>query len=382
MRACSLTAVLLWCASAAAAGAVRAGPEFLVCPVDPNAGPQRLCRAAFGKDVYLVAWEQGTERRADVFAARVDRAGRPLDARPIGVSTRKDEQCQVSVAFAGGVFLVVWADLRGGADYDVYGARVTPEGKVLDADGILIAGGVNNQCRPSVAGAGGGFLVVWTDWTPPGYSPRAARLSAAGRVLDRRPIEVFTAPPGKNPILCDWPRAAFHEGRWLVTWEGSAERGLHGGHYEPLAVRIGADGAVLDATPIHVPVKRGQRVYRPCVSAGRRGWLVVWEDQRRRGGFGYDGCASRVAPDGRHLDAGPKHIRLGAGSRRVLEPAACFDGRNHVVVFSSRGGQGDKGDFGVIARLVTEDGESPDSLSLVRSEWRLVSLAISVNHIK
>ncbi len=59
-----------------------------------------------------------------------------------------------------GIFLVVWQDLRKGKDYDVYGVRVTPEGTLLDPEGIVVCAEKGNQANPQVTWEGKSFVVV------------------------------------------------------------------------------------------------------------------------------------------------------------------------------------------------------------------------------
>src|SRR5262245_31041279 len=66
-----------------------------------------------------------------------------------------------SVAFDGSNYFVVWADSRGQGD--IYGARVTPAGQVLDVGGIAVSTESHDQSNPEVAFDGTNYFVVWTD---------------------------------------------------------------------------------------------------------------------------------------------------------------------------------------------------------------------------
>jgi len=83
----------------------------------------------------------------------------------IPVCTATNDQLTPVVTFANQQYYVFWEDRRFvGVDttYAVYGARVTPEGAVLDPEGKLI---FRRQVRYDVAVAtdGLGFLVAFED---------------------------------------------------------------------------------------------------------------------------------------------------------------------------------------------------------------------------
>ncbi|MEO0181946.1 MAG: T9SS type A sorting domain-containing protein [candidate division WOR-3 bacterium] len=73
------------------------------------------------------------------------------------------------ITFGGGNYFVVWHDYRNNI-YQIYGARVTPGGSVLDPTGIQISIGTSQYYYyPSVTWGGTRYFVVWGVYTPAPY---------------------------------------------------------------------------------------------------------------------------------------------------------------------------------------------------------------------
>jgi len=209
----------------AAAAAESVGPAAEVAPNVQETRQQMWPRAAWSKGAksWLVAWREGciNEGETDIFCARVSADGKALDPAGILVARAKDRQERPGVASDGKGFLVVWEDFRNGKDYDVYAARVSVDGKVLDEGGFPVATGAHNQCRPVVAFAGGSYYVAWQafrgDGVPgnpgTGYVLYGARVSPAGKVLDPGGVLVTDA---SGKAHADNAVAAAMNGRVLV----------------------------------------------------------------------------------------------------------------------------------------------------------------------
>src|SRR5262249_44017090 len=132
-----------------------------------RAAPSQASPAvAFDGENFLVVWEEDRSGETDIYGARVTASGSLLDGEGFAVTTAHSSQFTPAAAWDGSVFLVVWEDDRCGSPdcADLYGARVSRSGTVLDPDGIPISTATSAQFAPALAAReGGGFLVVWLD---------------------------------------------------------------------------------------------------------------------------------------------------------------------------------------------------------------------------
>jgi hypothetical protein len=206
-------------------------PETLL-PVADHRDAYTPC-AAYGKEVFLVCWQsgrlakgdlrKGVTGESDIVGLRVGRDGKAVDDKPFVVSTAKNKRQSPRTAFGGGVFLVVWHDLCNGKDWDILAARVSPEGKVLDPDGIAVCSKAGVQALPRVAWDGNAFQIVWQDYRcGDRYEVYGARVSPEGKVLDADGNLLVTQKDRHrfNPVVA--PAA---EGKSFVIWNGDIRLG-------------------------------------------------------------------------------------------------------------------------------------------------------------
>ncbi len=123
---------------------------------------------AFDGESYFVTWAQGATVEDDIYGARVSQGGTVLDRIPICIAA--GNQDYPSVAFDGSVYIVTWHDARAG-DYDIYGCRVAPDGTVLDPDGFVVSTSWGSQIFSSVCtGSPSSGLVIYQGQTGSPYS--------------------------------------------------------------------------------------------------------------------------------------------------------------------------------------------------------------------
>lgn len=171
--------------------------------------------ATFDGTNYFVVWFHGTyESTFDIYGARVTTGGVLLDTVPIIIATGTYRQWFPSIAFDGTNYFVVWQDNRSGAYGDIYGARVTLAGVVLDPEGIPICAAPSGQYKPRVSFDGQNYCVVWEDWRNGNYTDiYGCYVTPAGQVIDEFVVSDL-------PNLQLEPNLTRGQDKYLITYSG------------------------------------------------------------------------------------------------------------------------------------------------------------------
>jgi hypothetical protein len=248
-----------------AAGTVEGGSEVVLMADGPGKTMRSFPAVGFGKDVFLVAWQEGWQGkggRSRIFVARVGLDGKSLDPKGIEIAPCKTGvQEYPRVAFCGGAFLVVWNDMRNGKDCDVLAARVSPEGKVLDDQPITVAAGPRTQAMPDVAADDKGFMVAWHGFAGEEVFPKVFVARVGPDVSRGEPVVV--AAEGASP------RIAFNGKEYLVIFSrGRAKSWL----------RMDTAGKALSRPNFSSwsEMIAGDPLCSTCGVPDEQGWLIVY----------------------------------------------------------------------------------------------------------
>jgi hypothetical protein len=289
--------------------------------VTAQTAEQGLPCAAFDGANYLLAWldDRAVPDELQVFCARLTPAGTVLDPAGILVSGHP-AGFGLGLTFGGGNYLASWSDHRGGMANNVYAARISPAGTVLDPAGIALSPGVeDHQDAPAVCFAAGGYVAAWADYRNWNADIYAARVLADGTVPDSARLVTW----GWSSPYQQTPAAAFDGANWLAVWMDGRDEwpGIYG-------TRVTPGGSPLD--PQGLAVATGGQ-YAPAIAFGGTNHLVVWEEASEQR-FGI--CAARVSPAGIVLD--PQGIPITGGVDYETGPAVAFDGSNWLVAWAAQ----------------------------------------------
>jgi hypothetical protein len=286
----------------------------------------------------------------DIFGTRISPAGAVLDRAGIALCVAPGTQRDAAVAAGGRGGLVVWRDERNDPSGDIYGARVSPDGDVLDPGGLALYAGPEPAGAPAIASDGIGYLIVWYGYVEDTIcSIRAIRVAQDGTVLDQPAIDIITRSWG-----LDSPAVAFDGTNYMVVWQDYCDS-----EWRISGMRVGRDGTVLDPQPFRISQGRyGQ--FEPAIAFDGTNYLVVWMGVW--GASSWDICGARVDVDGRVLDPSGFPIASTAGGER--SPAVAFDGTNYLVAWW--GPESKSGDS-IAAARVAPDGTLLDPAGIAVS---------------
>jgi hypothetical protein len=250
----------------------------------------RLSVASDGADFLVVTRMDGQVR-----GLRVNAAGEVLDGEGFVIATPIGPAAIPSLVFDGEHYLVVWADgtWPPGPDDFVRWARVTPDGAVLDPEGVPAYAAAYAWLRPSVSFDGNNYLLGWTDFDDDAQARviEVGRMAPDGALLDDPPIQINPANLGVDPHV--GPALGFDGANHVV-----ASLQYEAANLLIRASRVTPDGTLLDpdGLPIHTQ-HADDTVHRLEVAAGSGHSIVVWSTSAHPDGYG-PVMAARIEANG------------------------------------------------------------------------------------
>ncbi len=135
------------------------------------------------------------------------------------MSIAENDQRLPAVAFDGVNSFVVWDDHWGGGAPDIFGARVTTNGVVIDASRIAVSMAAGIQREPAVAFNGSDYFVVWQDSGEGPNSDLVGAVVTCGGVVHEIGLVVGQEGDQQSPSLARGP-----DDRLFLVYQGWARR--------------------------------------------------------------------------------------------------------------------------------------------------------------
>ena len=241
----------------------------------------------------IVFWDDVRTGTNDIYCRRVSASGTPLwtpDGVALCTFANYQYGCGIISDGAGGA-IVVWQDNRSGSNADVYARRVTASGTASwTPDGVAICSLSSNQYSPRIAtDAAGGAIIAWTDYRSGITDIYAQRVGGAGNVLwAPNGVAVCTATDAQ-----DYPQVTSDAaGGAIVVWSD----GRSGVNLDIFAQRLDPTGLPRWAADgITVCVAAGSQTLYTIAADGFGGAILGWLDLRA---VSYDIYAQRVNGSG------------------------------------------------------------------------------------
>ncbi len=282
-------------------------------------------RVAWTGTRFLVVWDEERGESRDVLGARVTPEGTVLDRPALVLSAASGEQRTPAVARTGDVAWVVWEDTRRG-EGDIFGARVAEDGTVRDPGGVPLSAAPRAQHSPRVASVGDKSFVLWTDERGGERSRiRGARLAADGTVINLAGFPVYERASGR----VEHPDLACGAAQCLSVFESPLSFPPYGvpvGRFV-LGTRLTMRGGAVDRPPLELSTAAPAQHF-PAVAWGEDSALLVWQEFRDARGPTI--VAARILRDGTVLDAEGIPLPSAPGASH---PAVAFDGTRFLVVW-------------------------------------------------
>ncbi|MCK4584748.1 T9SS type A sorting domain-containing protein, partial [candidate division WOR-3 bacterium] len=146
---------------------------------------------------YFIVWQDERNSDSDIYGARVDSSGTVLDTVGFPVSTAEGDQACPTVAFDGTDYIVLWEDYRN-VFTDIYGARVSTAGIVLDTFAVVTQEG--NQFSPVLTKGPGEKLLVTYSGFVDSINTRPANTMRIWGSLFIPPVGVKEDKPISKPL--------------------------------------------------------------------------------------------------------------------------------------------------------------------------------------
>jgi hypothetical protein len=304
-------------------------------PIANTAAQEYLPAIAFNGTHFLVVWEDDRSGVSDIYGSLISTDGTMLQPDGFAICSQTSYQTGPSATAhpATREFLVSWTDFRNqpfvGTGTDIYAARVTPAGAVLDPNGVPIQNAIGDQVNSRVTTSGDEYFVL-AQSSIPQPSWYGTRLTTNGTVW----------PAAMNPALPVLAAngVALLSGETNVLAVYSEVNNVTSGDIEGFFITPRSDST---NAPFIIGLGPNEQT-APAVASLSGGFLAVWQDSRNNNTNLMDIYGARIDGAGNVLN--PTGFAICLQPAYQSSPSVASDGKQFLVVWRDNRNQTASGD--------------------------------------
>ena len=279
--------------------------------------PQSGVRGCRGEDRYLVVYST----RGDIWGRLYSLSGLPLGS-PFAISEAANSQENPKVNYNpySQNFIVIWDDYRNG-NWDIYGARISLDGTILDPAGFTVVAFTSDQRNGEleVEPSTGRFFVCWQDMRSGNWDIYGKLFNSSGSPLTGDLIISNAANTQWFPDVVFIPSPYDF---YFIVYESYQS----GARYDLYYNRVSNTGTVLDGSGVPLFTLYSHKRF-PHITYNGTNIILTWTDYRS--GSNWDIYISRVSPAGAFLDY-PGIAVSNLSTNEAISRVSTLD--DHIVV--------------------------------------------------
>jgi len=317
------------------------GAEFLVNTITLNA-QQTPNVAALTGGGFVITWQDNSGTAPDtsvsaIRARRYDASGAAQGTEFLVNTTTFNDQIQPSIAaLSNGGFVIAWADSSNGFNFDIRAQRYNASGVAQGTEFLVNSTISNGQTDSSIAAfSGGGFVIVWGDFSQTGgdtssAAVRAQRFDASG-VAQGAEFLVNTSTLNGQFLPSV---AALVGGDFVIAWTDSSGTAPDTSGNAIRAQRFNASGVAQGTEFLVNSTTTASQDNASVAPLAGGGFVIAWQDGSTTGGDTSSDAIRAQRYDASGVAQGPEFlVNTTTTNRQEFPRAAGLNNGNFVFAW-------------------------------------------------
>lgn len=276
---------------------------------------------AFGGGYYFAVWSDNRSGYYEIYGARITTTGTVLEPSGILIGPSSSSYYYYpSVIFNGNNFLVIWSNSA--APYCIMGRFINPNGSFA-SDTLTLANASNYVYRNRHANSGSNYLVTWVEYSPVTYT-----YSARGQIVSNAGV-----PVGSPFTIADSVQYSALAVRWAVNNYLVAFSRQVGSIYQICGWFVNTSGQPMGSV-FNISNNTNNCYYHDLYLGSGNRFLNAWSEYRTNNYDIYANLDVTIGVEEEHSD---KNINSGLRSTIITQAVEFRDAQTHGAIYDISG---------------------------------------------